>query len=150
MFKLLKEKQGKLILLADDSQQEMVALRNILEVAGYRVVTANNGSEALRLAATHLPDLIILDVTMPMKNGFAVTECLKGYEKTARIPVILISARRTSVEDMNLGYRSGAAYYFTKPLDKPKLMGVIVNIFRDPDGARSTGGALPIASTEHP
>ncbi len=115
---LLAGKKGKLILVVDDEENIRNLLRQELSEAGYRIIEAPDGIEALTKARQEKPDLIILDVMMPGLNGFDVTSVLKGDQSTAHIPVLILSI----VEDKEKGFRLGAEEYLTKPLDTDKLL----------------------------
>jgi CheY-like chemotaxis protein len=81
----------KTILLADDEQFIAVAYKDGLERAGYKVVVASDGQEALNLASSIKPDLILLDLIMPKINGFEVLQALKSDEQLKNIPVMVLT-----------------------------------------------------------
>jgi len=109
------------VLVVDDE----LNIRNILDFTlgaeGYRVIAAGDGEEALTLAATEEPDLIILDVMMPRSDGFEICQRLKENPATAGIPVILLTARNTS-DDRRRGSEVQADEYITKPFRPQKLI----------------------------
>jgi DNA-binding response OmpR family regulator len=109
-----------LVLVADDDRDilELVAFR--LERAGYDVVKANDGEEALNAAGTHNPDLAVLDVMMPKLDGYEVTRRMREREETERIPVILLTAR-VQEADVQRGFESGADDYLKKPFSPQEL-----------------------------
>jgi DNA-binding response OmpR family regulator len=111
---------GPLILIADDDRdiQDLIAIR--LERAGYRVLRANDGQQALEIAAAELPDLAVLDVTMPRLDGYSVLRALRGDPATAGIPVILLTAR-VQDGDVAQGLASGADAYVKKPFGPKEL-----------------------------
>ena len=82
----------KLILLVDDDPDFVEAVRVIVENGGYEVVVAYDGQEGLEAVAERKPDLIVLDVMMPVMNGHEACAQLKGSEETAEIPIILLTA----------------------------------------------------------
>ena len=104
------------ILIVDDDLDILELLKMNLEPEGYNVRTANDGERAVQSATTNPPDLILLDVMMPYKDGFQVIEELKDIEHTKNVPVILITARGQT-EDKVLGLDTGADDYITKPFD---------------------------------
>ena len=108
------------VLVVDDE----LNIRNILDFTlgaeGYRVIAAGDGEEALTLAATEEPDLIILDVMMPRSDGFEICQRLKENPATAGIPVILLTARNTS-DDRRRGSEVQADEYITKPF-RPQML----------------------------
>ena len=104
------------ILIVDDDLDILELLKMNLEPEGYNVRTASDGESALQSACMDPPDLILLDVMMPHKNGFEVIEELKNIEDTRNVPVILVTARGQT-EDKVLGLDTGADDYITKPFD---------------------------------
>ena len=107
------------ILVADDDEDIRVLLTLELRRAGYQVIAAENGEEALRLAGEHDPDLLLLDVTMPALGGHDLCRALVSG-KSSPPPVIFLSAR-TQPEDRVLGLQAGAVDYMTKPFDAHEL-----------------------------
>jgi two-component system sensor histidine kinase/response regulator len=108
--------EGPLILVVDDQPVNIQLLKRKLERDGMQVVTAENGKECLDIVSKHLPDLILLDVMMPVMDGIETCKALKEDDRTEAIPVIFITAR-TSKEGKLEGLEAGAADYITKPLD---------------------------------
>jgi two-component system alkaline phosphatase synthesis response regulator PhoP len=112
------------VLAVDDEP----SIRRLLEVdltrAGYQVVTARDGLEALAMARAAPPDLIVLDVMMPGLNGFQVLDSLKEEPATGEIPVIMLTARD---DDASLRHacRHGADVYMSKPFNPAELRSVI-------------------------
>ena len=104
------------ILVVDDDLDILELLRMNLEPDGYDVHTASDGKQAIEIAALDPPDLILLDVMMPHKDGFQVIEELKNREETKTVPVILLTARGQT-EDKVQGLDAGADDYITKPFD---------------------------------
>lgn len=104
------------ILVVDDDLDILELLRMNLEPEGYDVRTASDGIQAVDSASEDPPDLILLDVMMPHKNGYQVIEELKNIEETKTVPVILLTARGQT-EDKVQGLDAGADDYITKPFD---------------------------------
>jgi DNA-binding response OmpR family regulator len=109
-----------LVLVADDEEdiRALVAFR--LRRAGYDVITAADGAEALTLATTRLPDLIVLDMMMPKATGLEVTRSLREQDSTRDIPVILLTARAQEA-DVASGFEAGADDYVKKPFSPMDL-----------------------------
>jgi len=109
-----------LVLVADDEEdiRALVAFR--LERAGYEVITAADGAEALTLATTRLPDLVVLDMMMPKATGLEVTRSLRGQDETKDIPVILLTARAQEA-DVARGFEAGVDDYVKKPFSPQDL-----------------------------
>jgi DNA-binding response OmpR family regulator len=109
-----------LILVADDDDDIRQLLRFRLERAGYEVVEARDGEEALALAIRHRPDLAVMDVMMPRATGYEVTQRLRADESTKSIPVILLTARAQEA-DVSRGFEAGADDYLRKPFSPQEL-----------------------------
>jgi len=88
----------KTVLLADDHEDNRAALQLMLEKAGYRTLGARHGREAVDLALEHCPDLIVMDLAMPVLDGRAATRALKADARTADIPVVMLTAMALSVD----------------------------------------------------
>jgi len=115
------------ILIADDEHNIRHILDFSLHVEGFDVLAAQDGEEALALAASELPDLIIMDVMMPGCGGIEACRRLKQNPRTRPIPVILLTAR-SSREDREAGEAAGAAEYITKPFSPQKVVDLIQSI----------------------
>ena len=109
-----------LVLVADDDEDILALVSFRLERAGYGVVEARNGEEALRLAEERLPDLAVLDVMMPKLTGYEVTERLRNNTVTSAIPVMLLTARVQDA-DVARGFDAGADDYIKKPFSPQEL-----------------------------
>ena len=103
------------VLVVDDVATNRLLLRAKLSSAYYDVVVAENGQQALDMARSEQPDMVMLDVMMPEMDGYDVIGQLKGDPKTAEIPVIFVTAM-DSTEDEERGLDHGAVDYITKPL----------------------------------
>ena len=116
----MTNRDAPLVLVADDEEdiRALVAFR--LDRAGYDVITAADGEEALTLATTRLPDLIVLDMMMPKANGLEVTRSLRGLDSTKDIPVILLTARAQEA-DVASGFEAGVDDYVKKPFSPKDL-----------------------------
>lgn len=117
------------ILVVDDDPAILDILVRILRRDGYTTITAANGVEALKLVQSEAPDLILLDVTMPMLDGFAVCKRLKDNEQTALIPVTMITGLDDR-EHRQRGLEVGADEFLTKPFDQNILRARIRSLLR--------------------
>jgi DNA-binding response OmpR family regulator len=108
------------VLVADDDRDILDLLAFRLGRAGYEVVSASDGEEALRLATERRPDLAVLDVMMPKLDGYEVTRRMRADETTKRIPVILLTAR-VQEHDVARGFEVGADDYMKKPFSPAEL-----------------------------
>ena len=111
----------KKILVIDDLPENVFMLQDRLEHEGYEVITAYDGKNGIEKAKAELPDLILLDVMMPDINGLEVCKILVNDEKTASIPIILVTAK-TGAEDTKEGLDAGAFDYIKKPFNKIELL----------------------------
>jgi DNA-binding response OmpR family regulator len=111
----------RLVLVADDDEDILQLLSFRLERAGYEIVLARNGDEALRLALDLVPAVAILDVMMPGLDGFEVTRELRRNAATSKTPVILLTAR-AQASDIARGMAAGADEYVKKPFDARDLV----------------------------
>ena len=118
-----------LVLVADDDEDILQLLTFRLERAGYEVVPAQNGTEALRLALELHPALAVLDVMMPGLDGYEVTRELRRHEVTSVMPVILLTAR-AQASDVSRGMAAGADDYVKKPFDARELKDRVERLLR--------------------
>ena len=109
------------ILIVDDEIETLRLISIALRRQGLQVITASNGTQALELAITENPNLIILDIMMPDISGFEVVKRLKNNKKTTDVPVLIFSARN-QLDDKVTGYESGADDYLTKPIHPAELV----------------------------
>jgi twitching motility two-component system response regulator PilH len=108
----------------DDSPTETRVFVNALAKAGFRTETARNGEEGVLAARRSHPDLIVMDVVMPVLNGFQATRQLQRDPETADIPIIIVSTKDQAT-DRTWGLRQGARDYLIKPVDTQELIAKI-------------------------
>ncbi len=120
--KQLSGKKKFKILVADDRPDNVTLLARYLEYEGYDQISAEDGIEALEKVHDELPDLVLLDVNMPHKDGFTVLEEIRADPAVAHIPVIILTAARLDPSDVQSGLNLGADDYVTKPFDRHELM----------------------------
>jgi class 3 adenylate cyclase len=109
------------VLVVDDEEQNRVLLRDSLAAHGYEVEEAENGEKALLKIAAHPPDVILLDLMMPVMDGFEVCRRLKTVGKTAHIPILLVTALSDRQERL-MGMAVGANDFLNKPIDFQDVM----------------------------
>jgi DNA-binding response OmpR family regulator len=109
-----------LILAADDDEIILGLVVYRLEHSGYRVITARDGVEALKLALAERPALAVIDVMMPKLDGYELTRLLRSYDETKDMPVILLTAR-VQEADVDRGFEAGADDYLRKPFSPQEL-----------------------------
>lgn len=114
----------KKILLIEDNKLVRENTSEILELSGYKVLTAKNGKEGVELAQSEKPDLIVCDIMMPVLDGYGVLHLLAKNNETASIPFIFLTAK-TERSDMRKGMEMGADDYVTKPFDEVELLNAI-------------------------
>jgi diguanylate cyclase (GGDEF)-like protein len=111
------------ILVVDDNHDTLFTLKMVLEkMTPHEVLTADSGDQCLALANEHDPSVILLDVQMPLRDGFTVCELLKSNESTRHIPVIFLTAAHKDVSSKVLGFEIGAEDYLLKPIDNRELI----------------------------
>jgi diguanylate cyclase (GGDEF)-like protein/PAS domain S-box-containing protein len=112
----MTDKTKMTILVVDDTLENVTLLSRILKMSGYNIQVASSGTQAVDVAKTLLPDLILLDINMPVMDGFEACARLKEDERTREIPVIFISAL-DSIEDKVRAFRAGGVDYILKPFE---------------------------------
>ncbi len=117
----------KTVLVAEDDPETRLILQQGLTRAGYYVVVAEDGEQALERFREVRPDLVILDIEMPRLNGWEVLERLKSGWRSRRVPVMMLTGK-TSDEDKIKGYSLGVDYYVTKPFNIQRLLPIIRNL----------------------
>ena len=111
----------KRILIADDELAVRQLLDLVLRGQGYEVMTAHNGDELVRMAQDHVPDLMLVDLMMPVLDGYEAIRQMRNDTRTAHIPMVILTARATP-NDVVVGFESGADDYVTKPFNIPELL----------------------------
>jgi CheY-like chemotaxis protein len=127
--------ETKTILLIEDNPMMRENTAEILELANYSVLIAQNGKEGVQIAAQSRPDLIICDIMMPELDGYGVLHLLGKDEKTAHIPFIFLTARAEK-QDYRKGMVMGADDYLTKPYDDIELLNAVETRLNKNDSIR--------------
>ena len=115
---------SKKILIADDEPNIVAALEFLLQRNGYEVHIARNGEEALKLVEDCHPDLVLLDVMMPVRSGYEVCTRIRERADWRHIKIIMLSAKGRDAE-INKGLSIGADHYITKPFSTQELVAKI-------------------------
>ncbi len=118
-FSLLKNRSLTVLIVEDDAELREI-LQAEFELEGLTALTATNGSEAVTAARELKPDLILMDLMMPLMDGIEATKIVKGNEETKHIPIIMLTAAGNK-EDIVAGLEAGAIDYITKPFFMPEL-----------------------------
>lgn len=127
---------GKKVLIADDEADVHAFVEAALEEDGHQVITASDGEEALAKVKANAPDLVILDVQMPKKDGFLVFGELRQDDATKSIPIIMLTsvAERTGIsfdaKDMGSYYGSEPEAYIDKPIDPATLRETVASLLQ--------------------
>lgn len=122
------EKKAK-ILLVDDDTDFVESTKTVLESKPYEVIVATNGDEGLRKAREENPDLILLDIIMPVEDGFTTAEHLKKDQQLAGIPVLMLTSYSSKVAETSIprsrGYDLEADDYIDKPVSPQDLLAIV-------------------------
>ena len=118
------------VLLVDDRRDNLLALRSVLDPLGYDLVEASSGEEALRRLLGEEFALIVLDVQMPVLDGFETARLIKGRERTRHVPIIFLTAISGEPEHYLRGYETGAVDYVYKPF-QPEILRAKVAVFAE-------------------
>jgi twitching motility two-component system response regulator PilH len=115
------------LLVVEDSPTDLRLMTAPLRAAGYQILTAADGEEALEKALREHPALIVLDVILPKKNGFQVCRQLKSTPDTRDIKIVMLTGK-TQDSDRFWGLRQGADAYLTKPFQDEELLAVVAGL----------------------
>jgi two-component system, cell cycle response regulator DivK len=126
------------ILVVEDSPDIAELLLRQLQRKGYDVAMADDGDKGSRMAKSEKPDLILMDMELPVVAGWEAIRRIKGDPETKSIPVIALTAHVTS-GDRELGFESGADGFFHKPIDFPKLFEHIESLLKERRGPAGKG-----------
>jgi CheY-like chemotaxis protein len=122
------ERKAK-ILLVDDDADFVESTKTVLESKPYKVIVAVNGDEGLRKAKEETPDLILLDIIMPVEDGFTAAEQLKKDPQLAKIPVLMLTSYSTKGAETSIprsrGYELEAEDYIDKPVSPNELLAIV-------------------------
>jgi DNA-binding response OmpR family regulator len=127
----------KRILVIEDEPQMLLGLRDNLELEGYEVQTAADGEDGLNKAGSFNPDLVILDVMLPRKNGFDV--CRELRTRSSSLPIVMLTARSAETDKV-LGLELGADDYVTKPFSITELLARVRAVLRRASTQKQTPG----------
>jgi putative two-component system response regulator len=123
------DKDKPKILVVEDEELNIKLFKMILQSQRYEVITAENGKKGVELAKELLPDVILMDIMMPVMNGFEATKIIKSDDTTKNIPIIVISALNDSESRYNL-LEVGADEFINKPIDKKELIIRVKNLLK--------------------
>ncbi len=118
--------EPKKILLVDDSATTLMMEKMILKAEPYKLVIAKNGQQAVELARKERPDLVLLDVIMPVMDGFEACKQLRASEETRSTPIIMVTTRGEQ-RHVEVGFENGCTDYVTKPINGLELLAKVRN-----------------------
>jgi two-component system, OmpR family, alkaline phosphatase synthesis response regulator PhoP len=121
------------ILIADDDPHIARLVKSYLEQAGFVVLTANDGEQALHLLRSERPDMAVLDVMMPKRDGFALAQLIRGDKQLAALPILMLTARVEDADRLK-GLDIGADDYLTKPFNPLEVVARVKAILRRANG----------------
>lgn len=133
------------VLVVDDEPGIVTIVRDYLDRAGYRVLTAGDGETALRLARLERPGLMVLDLMLPGIDGFDITRVLRSDPALSGLPVIMLTARVEETDKL-VGLELGADDYITKPFSPRELVARVKAVLRRSEGAGLYSGTLHVGS----
>ena len=119
---------GKVILIVEDDFKSRKLFRDLLEFGGYTTLEATDGKEGVEIAVERKPDLILMDIQMPVMDGFEATEILKADEKTCEIPIIALTAYAMKGDEERMR-EAGCDGYMAKPVDTREFLKKISEYF---------------------
>ena len=122
-----RPKNGKTILLVEDNADNQIIYRRALEYFGYDVLEAVDGEEGTRIAFERLPDLVLMDISIPRMDGWEVTKLLLADPRTRHIPIVALTAHALPA-DRARGAEIGFAAYLTKPVEPRRVLEEIERI----------------------
>lgn len=122
---MTRQDESVTVLLVEDTEDNRFMMRRLLEMSGYHVVEATNGEEAVKLAESESPGLILMDLSLPVIDGLAATRLIRKLPNGANTPIIAVSAHDTS-DFLSEALQAGCNSYITKPIDFNELEQLIV------------------------
>ncbi len=115
---------AKLILIVEDEPKNLKLVRDLLQHSGYTTIEATDGEQGVELANSQKPDLILMDIMMPVMDGYTACHTIKTDKATKAIPVVMLTAMDYELNKA-LGKDVGADEYITKPVNRQELLDVI-------------------------
>jgi CheY-like chemotaxis protein len=115
------------VLLVEDTEDNRQMMRRLLEMSGYRVVEATNGREAVEVASTEQPQIILMDLSLPLIDGLAATRRIRSLPGLCRVPIVAVSAHDTA-DFHSDALDAGCDAYITKPIDYSQLEDLVIRL----------------------
>ncbi|HMV34199.1 MAG: response regulator [Gemmatimonadales bacterium] len=117
------------VMIVDDSFSEIQVMESVLKGAGFQVVAISDPGEAEARVATEQPDVLLLDVVMPKRNGYEVLRSLRRQDQTKGVPVVMVTSKNQET-DRAWGMRQGANEYVAKPFTPDQLLGAVRRVVK--------------------
>ena len=127
--KMKEQAEPKTVLLVEDTEDNRFMMRRLLEMTGYRVIEAMNGEEAVKLAQSESPNLILMDLSLPVIDGLAATRLIRKLPDFKSTPIIAVSAHDTS-DFQSEAIKAGCNTYVSKPIDFNELEELIAKLLK--------------------
>ena len=127
--KMMEKAEPLTVLLVEDTEDNRFMMRRLLEMSGYRVIEAMNGEEAVKLARSESPRLILMDLSLPVIDGLAATRLIRKLPEFEATPIIAVSAHDTS-DFQSEAIEAGCNSYVTKPIDFNELEELIAHLLK--------------------
>ncbi|MFN2516345.1 MAG: response regulator [Pyrinomonadaceae bacterium] len=115
------------VLLVEDTEDNRQMMKKLLEMSGYRVVEAINGQEAVEVATQQRPQVILMDLSLPLIDGLAATRRIRTLPGLNKVPIVAVSAHDTA-DFHNEALAAGCDAYITKPIDYPELEDIVEHL----------------------
>ncbi len=115
---------AKTVMIVEDNELNMKLFNDLVESKGYQTIQTRHGMDALELAKTHMPDLILIDIQLPEVSGLEVAQWLKENDETAKIPIIAVTAFAMKGDEERI-LQSGCDGYMAKPISVPHFLETI-------------------------
>lgn len=126
------------ILIVEDNKESREALARRLQRRGYDIVEAADGQQGVELAKSEKPDLVLMDMNMPILDGWQASQLIRAASQTEELPIIGLTAHALA-GDREKALDAGCSEYLTKPVDFPKLLAQIETLIRDGGSSRPAG-----------
>jgi two-component system cell cycle response regulator DivK len=125
-----KKAETPTVLLVEDTEDNRFMMRRLLEMTGYRVIEATNGEDAVSLAKAERPNLILMDLSLPVIDGLAATRLIREVPTLQATPIVAVSAHDTT-DFQSEAIEAGCNSYVTKPIDFNELEDLISDLLKD-------------------
>jgi CheY-like chemotaxis protein len=118
------------VLLVEDTEDNRQMMKRLLEMSGFRVVEARNGREAVDVASQEMPQIILMDLSLPYVDGIAATRQIRSLPGLKKVPIVVVSAHDTS-DFHSLALDAGCNAYVTKPVHYPELEDLVNSLLAE-------------------